>query len=127
MKRHFILMVAISSMLSVGAAFAGGDACDAQTSKKIFAKCAACHTVKKGGATLLGPNLHGVIDRVSGTLEGYPYSPALMAYQKKWTEKELDHFLQNPMKVVPGTMMVFRGLQKERDRREVLCYLRNNS
>jgi len=114
-------------VFSANAAFAGKDSCDTKTSKKAFAKCAACHSVKEGGATFLGPNLHGIIGRDSGTFEGFPYSPAMIAYQRKWTEKELDKFLQDPMKVVPGTMMAFGGLRKERDRQAVLCYLRNNS
>jgi len=114
-------------VLLANTAFSGKVSCDALTSKKAFAKCAACHSVKEGGATLLGPNLHGIIGRDSGTLEGFPYTPAMMAYRRKWTEEELDKFLQNPMKVVPGTMMAFRGLRKKQDRQAVLCYLRNNS
>ena len=127
MKKFIVLMTAVNLVFSAGAAFSSGDTCDAQASKKAFAKCAACHTLEKGGATLLGPNLHGVIDRDSGTLRGFPYTPAMLAYQKKWTEKALDKFLQNPMKVVPGTMMAFGGLRKKQDRQAVLCYLRNNS
>jgi len=126
-NRKFFLLLAINLVFLANAAFAGKDSCDAKSSKKAFAKCAACHSINEGGATLLGPNLHGIINRYSGEIEGFPYSPAMMAYQKKWTEKELDKFLQDPMKVVPGTMMAFGGLRKERDRQAVLCYLRNNS
>jgi len=126
-KKSIFLMAALILVFSASAVLAGEGTCDAQTAKKAFAKCAACHTPEKGGATLLGPNLHGIIGRDSGALIGFPYTPAMLAYQKKWTEKELDNFLQNPMKVVPGTMMAFGGLRKKQDRQAVLCYLRNNS
>jgi cytochrome c len=123
MRKFIFPLALISSLLSTGGAFA--DSCDDKMAKKVFAKCAACHTAEKNGAVLLGPNLYGIIGKASAAAEGFLYSPAMMAYQKTWTEQELNHFLQNPMKVVPGTMMAFAGLRKEEDRKAIICYLRD--
>jgi len=107
-------------------AVAGDGECDMKKAKKFFSKCAACHSVNKGGPTILGPNLFGVVGRESGAVESFPYSPALMDYKKIWTEAELHKFLENPMKVVPGTMMAFRGLKKVEDRKAIICFLNTN-
>lgn len=105
---------------------AGDGECNMKKAKKVFSKCSACHSVNKGGATILGPNLFGVVGRESGAVQSFPYSPALIDYKKTWTEAELHKFLENPMKVVPGTMMAFRGLKKIEDRNAVICLLEEN-
>ncbi|PHR95665.1 MAG: cytochrome c family protein [Oceanobacter sp.] len=105
---------------------AGDGVCNMKKAKKVFSKCAACHSVNKGGATILGPNLFGVVGRESGAVQSFPYSPALIDYKKTWTEAELHKFIENPMKVVPGTMMAFRGLKKIEDRNAVICLLEEN-
>lgn len=102
---------------------AAKEQCNQEHAKKIFSKCASCHTINKGGATLLGPNLYAVVGREAGKVEGYPFSPAFEALNKVWSEEELDMFLSNPMKSVPGTMMAFGGLRKQEDRNAVICYL----
>jgi|GEM_PF-4570638 len=101
-------------------ALAGDGECDMKQAKKVFSKCAACHSINKGGGTLLGPNLFDIVGQKSGSVKGFPYSPALMSYQKVWTETALDVFLEKPMKVVPGTMMAFGGLRKAADRKAVI-------
>ncbi|MEY8215302.1 MAG: c-type cytochrome [Colwellia sp.] len=107
-------------------AVAGDGECDMKKAKKAVSKCVACHSVNKGGPTILGPNLFAVVGRESAAVESFPYSPALMDYKKTWTEAELHKFLENPMKVVPGTMMAFRGLRKVEDRNLVICFLKEN-
>ena len=39
--------------------------------KIVFKKCAACHSIKKGGGNKIGPALWGVIGRQSGSVENY--------------------------------------------------------
>lgn len=42
---------------------------DPVNGKKLFMKlCAACHTTEKGGKHKIGPNLHGIIGRTSGSM-----------------------------------------------------------
>ena len=49
---------------------------------KVFKKCAACHSIAKGGANKIGPALWGVIGRKAGAVPNYKYSKALVAHGK---------------------------------------------
>ena len=98
-------------------------ACDIKLGEKIYKKCAACHTRDDDGTHMVGPNLHGVINRMSGSAADFPYSIALMETPRKWTAEALDQFLEKPMSVVPGTSMAFAGIRKPHQRAAVICYL----
>ena len=74
-----------------------------------FAICGVCHKVDAGAAPAIGPNLWGVGGRVSGTLPGYTYSPAMKAAKIKWTKAELVNYISNPQGKVPGTKMAYAG------------------
>lgn len=70
--------------------------------------CASCHTADKDLASRAGPGLFGVVGRKAGSLAGFHYSDALAragAGGKTWTREELDVFLQDPAKAIPGTNM----------------------
>ena len=89
----------------------------------VFKKCALCHS-PDAGVNKVGPSLHGVVDRHSASLPTYSYSPAMKAADKTWDEKELDTYLTNPRKEVPNTKMIFPGLPDEKDRQDVIAYLK---
>ena len=95
--------------------------------EKIFKKCAACHSIIKGGKNAIGPALYNVVGRKVGALEDYKYSKALTAYDKNWTFEELNGFLIKPAKWIKGTKMAYAGLRKESDRASVIKYLNENS
>tara|TARA_Y100000591_G_scaffold293774_1_gene281963 strand:- start:3 stop:542 length:540 start_codon:yes stop_codon:yes gene_type:complete len=95
--------------------------------EKIFKKCAACHSIVKGGKNAIGPALYNVVERKVGAIEGYKYSKALAAYDKSWTFEELNGFLIKPTKWIKGTKMAYAGLRKEKDRASVIKYLNENS
>ena len=108
----------ISAFLSLG---------NVEDGKKVFKKCAACHSINKGGKSKIGPALWGVTLRNSGEVDGYKYSKALKSYGKQWNFEELNGFLLKPAKWIKGNKMGFAGLKKDKDRASVILYLNENS
>ena len=50
---------------------------DVASGQKIFKKCAACHSINKGGKNNIGPALYNVVGRKTGVVTDYKYSKAL--------------------------------------------------
>jgi cytochrome c len=97
---------------------------DAVNGAKLFkTRCAQCHVVEAGAPHKVGPNLNGLFARMSGTAAGYSYSQAMKDKQVKWNAEEMDVYLTNPKKYVPGTKMVFAGFKKAQDRADIIAYL----
>ncbi len=93
----------------------------------VARQCVACHEFAKGGANKVGPGLYGVVNNDTGTHAGFNYSNAMKNKKGKWTFEELDKFLENPSKVVPGTSMTFLGIRRATDRAAVIVYLNKQS
>jgi len=100
---------------------------DLATGEKVFKKCAACHSIIKGGKNNIGPALYNVVGRQVGAVSDYKYSKALSEFGKEWTFEELNGYLIKPAKWIKGTKMAFAGLRKEKDRASVIMYLNQNS
>ena len=113
-----------SDKIDISALMAMGDIAHGE---KVFKKCAACHSIVKGGKNAIGPALYNVVGRKVGGVEDYKYSKALAAYDKNWTFEELNGFLIKPAKWIKGTKMAYAGLRKEKDRASVIKYLNENS
>lgn len=97
---------------------------DAQKGKRVFNRCKSCHILTKEGGKRLGPSLAGLFGRSSGTMEGYKYSKALAEADFVWTEAQLNNWLSNPKTFLPGNKMNFIGLRKEKDRNDLMAFLR---
>ncbi len=115
---------AVEEKVDIAALMAMGDIASGE---KIFKKCAACHSIIKGGKNAIGPALYNVVGRKVGAVEDYKYSKALATYEKEWTFEELNGFLKKPAKYIKGTKMAYAGLRKEADRASVIKYLNENS
>ena len=100
---------------------------DIASGEKIFKKCAACHSINKGGKNKIGPALYNVVGRTVGGVDDYKYSKTLASYGKEWTFEELNGFLRKPASYLKGTKMSYAGLRKEKDRASVIKYLNQNS
>jgi cytochrome c len=100
---------------------------DIASGEKIFKKCAACHSINKGGKNKIGPALYNVVGRMVGGVNDYKYSKTLASYDKAWTFEELNGFLTKPSSYLKGTKMSYAGLRKEKDRASVIKYLNQNS
>ena len=110
--------VDISALLALG---------NVEEGKKIFKKCAACHSVAEGGKNKIGPKLYNVVGRGVGTISDYKYSKALASYGKEWSFDELNGFLIKPASWIKGNKMGFAGLKKDKDRASVILYLNQSS
>ena len=111
-------------IVDIAALMAMGDIAHGE---KVFKKCAACHSILKGGKNAIGPALYNVVGRKIGAIEDYKYSKALATYGKEWSFEELNGFLIKPAKWIKGTKMAYAGLRKEKDRASVIKYLNENS
>ena len=95
--------------------------------EKVFKKCAACHSIKKGGGNKIGPKLWNVMFRSVGAVEDYKYSKSLISYNKEWNWEEMNGFLIKPSSWIKGNKMGFAGLKDKKDRASVILYLNQNS
>ena len=114
----------VEEKIDIAALMATGDLA---VGEKVFKKCAACHSIVKGGKNNIGPALYNVVGRQIGSVNDYKYSKALSGYGKEWSFEELNGYLLKPAKWIKGTKMAFAGLRKEKDRASVILYLNQNS
>lgn len=101
-------------------AFAAGDPV---SGKRVFIQCSACHSLI-AGKNGIGPSLHGVIGRKSGSLDGYNYSAAMKAAGITWSEDTLFQYLTAPKTFVPGNKMPFLGVKDAQKRADLVAYLK---
>lgn len=86
----------------------------------LFAdRCESCHYPAGGGP---GPSLTGVVGRKAASVDGFDYSAALKASTLVWTSANLDQFLTDPAKMVPGTAMPIH-VPDAADRAAIIAYL----
>lgn len=107
-----------------GTVLASADVADGKT---ISTKCEQCHDLTKGGPNKIGPNLFGVVDRPRATHPGFSYSTAMKGKPGNWTYDDLFKFIKAPGVFIPGTKMSFAGLRSEKDRINLIAYLRSNA
>lgn len=98
----------------------------AAAGEKAFAVCKTCHAVE-AGKNMVGPSLHGLIGRTSGTIAGYSYSTANKNSGITWTEPKLFQYLETPQRIIPGTKMTYTGLKDPQKRADVIAYLKTQS
>ena len=127
MKRA-VLPSAVAASLALAASVV--QAQDAENGAEVFKRCRACHEVGDTAKNKVGPILNGIIGRKAGTIEGFNYSDA----NKKagadgwvWTEEKMMAYLLNPRTAMPGNKMAYAGLKDERDRKDLIAYLKKFS
>jgi cytochrome c len=102
---------------------AAASAQDAEAGKKVFTKCAPCHSIGPGAKNKVGPEQNGLVGRKAGSVEGFNYSEAMKNSGITWDEAQLDEYIADPKKKVPGNKMVFPGIKDELERSDLIAYL----
>lgn len=101
---------------------------DVAAGESVFKqKCTTCHNADKGGANKTGPGLWGVVGRPKGSKEGFNYSKNMKEKGGNWDFDSLNHFIHGPKQYVAGTMMAFAGIKNDKDRANLIAYLRTMS
>jgi cytochrome c len=114
-----IMLMSIAAMLLEPASAVS--AADAARGKQIFATCAACHSDKPDA---IGPTLHGVYGRRSGSVPDFHYSTAMQRANLTWDEASLREYIKDPQARVKGNRMPFGGLSSSEDIDDVIAYLK---
>ena len=94
---------------------------DGARGQRLYARCAACHSVDPG-RNGIGPSLYGVVGREAGSVPGYSYSSVNKNSHKIWNEPTLFQYLESPPMMLPGTKMAF-VMTDPQDRADVIAYL----
>ncbi len=113
-----------SSAEAVAESDAALTAGDPEKGKRFYIFCQACHSINAGGMNKVGPNLHGVIGNAAAQVEGFIYSDALAAADITWDEATIDRWITRPSETVPGTTMVFAGINDPQQRLDLIAYLK---
>lgn len=102
---------------------------DVEAGKRVAVKCQQCHKFE-AGAESTGPSLFGIMGRKIASESGFKYSTgagSMTAFGEQegtWTYEHFDHYIEHPKKTVPGTAMNFIGVKKQKDRADLIAYLR---
>ena len=126
--RHLLALGSLLALAPIAGAKA--QAGDPAAGQRVFNQCVACHTINQGGPNRVGPNLHGVIGRKAGSVEGFRYSANLKQLGENghvWNEETLRPYLQNPKAVAPQGSMAFPGIRNEQQLNDVIAYVKQAS
>lgn len=104
----------------------GGLTGSSDKGKKVFNQCGACHSVK-AGENRIGPSLHAIVGEKAAIVPNFKFSKAMTDSGITWSEDELFKYLEDPQKLVPGTIMAFPGIADPQKRADVIAYLQANS
>jgi cytochrome c len=102
-------------------------AADVAAGKTTSTKCEQCHDTSSAKTSKIGPPLFGVVDRPRASVAGFSYSSAMKGKPGNWTYDELFKFIKAPGAYIVGTKMSFAGLRNEKDRINLIAFLRSNA
>ncbi|MGF1456495.1 MAG: c-type cytochrome [Alphaproteobacteria bacterium] len=95
--------------------------------ERVAKRCLSCHNFEKGGANQTGPYLWNVLGRDIASINGFNYSSTLTGLDGVWTYDKMNGYLENPAKWAPGTKMAFAGLNRQKDRVNIIAYMRQQA
>ena len=122
------ILISSAAVLLGAAALVGAGSLRAESGsaagQQVFkSQCSICHSTKAHGGPSVGPSLFRVVGRKAGTEPGFDYSKAMKHAGLVWTEANLEKYIADPQKVVPGDKMPYTGLKDAAKRHELVEYL----
>jgi len=115
-------IILISAFLTL--AIEASESGDAINGERLYQRlCSACHSIK---TNRIGPKHQNVFGQLSGSVDGYSYSDALLSAKLLWSESSLERWLSNPEAVIPGQKMFFRVSGADA-RKDIVAYLKKIS
>jgi cytochrome c len=117
-----ILFVTVVSVLPAGTAVAQ----DLAAGAIAYKKCATCHDIGENAKNKVGPVLNGLDNRKSGTVDGYRYTDANKNSGITWNEATFLEYIKDPKAKIPGTKMVFAGIKKDDEAKNLWAYLKQH-
>ncbi len=100
---------------------------DPSAGESLLRQCTSCHNFTEGGRNQTGPNLWNIVNADKGGKDGFNYSSALAEIAGVWGYEALNAFFYAPGEYVPGTRMIYRGMDDVEDRANLIAYLRTLS
>lgn len=89
--------------------------------------CRKCHLSEPNSGNFMGPSLWNIVGRKRGAVEGYKYSAALRDIGGDWNYENLNIFISDPSRAIPGMDMVFEGIQDDASRADLITFLRSRT
>ena len=116
------IIMSAAILVSVGAGGARADAGDpVRGAQRFQAVCGACHSADPA-VKRLSVHLKSIIGRKAASVPGVAYSTALKASGWIWTKEQLETYLADPKKALPGTTMMVAAANAK-DRADIIAYL----
>jgi cytochrome c len=118
MRKSFVIVAALVAL--------SAEAASAQDPKKgeiVFHFCMPCHSIGPGAQNKVGPELNGLDGRHSGSVANFDYSDANKKSGIVWNEATFKKYIHDPQGVVPGTKMIFPGIQDPQQVNDLWAYV----
>lgn len=101
----------------------------------LFKKnCRICHAIDSRTGNLKGPSLWNIVGRSRGKVPDYKYSSALLGIGGDWSYENLNIFISDPSRAIPGTEMTINpganklnDLLNDTERADIIAFLRGRS
>ena len=95
--------------------------------EKAANKCKTCHDLTNAKKIKIGPPLWDVVEANKGHVSAFSYSSGMKEAGGKWTYDDLNKFIHNPKDLVKGTKMTFAGVKDDKERADIIAFLRTLS
>ena len=118
--RGLVTVLAFGVLALATSAQAAGNAANGAS---VFARCAICHSISKGAANKIGPNLFGIAGSKAAAVPNFSFSTALKNSGIVWSDDKLDAWIASPSTLVPGNRMAFAGISNTQQRADLVAYL----